>query len=408
MLYTIIVRHDIMMLYIVNSRPAHNAVRLNTQHRMQSTEPITPPATLGVLGGGQLGMYFVIAARDLGYHTIVLEPDSDCPAGQHADAHIVAPYDDTEALERLARDCDVITTEFENPPALALTFLAERTLVRPSPHAIEIAQDRRLEKRFLNGNGFPTAPFAIVTDGALPDGAHVSFPAILKTARMGYDGKGQIQVKSLEQLPKAWEELGGVPCVLEQLLPLERELSVVLARAVDGTVSCFAVTENVHVDGILHVSTAPYVGSLANTATQIATDLANALNYVGVLGVEMFVVDDVVLVNEIAPRPHNSGHWTLDASIASQFEQQVRAVCGIELAQSKMTSPAVAMVNILGDMWTDGEPDWDTMTTQPYVHLHLYGKKEPRTGRKMGHLTVTAGTVDAARDEALRLTKHRE
>ncbi len=372
-----------------------------------SVDPIYPPATVGIFGGGQLGMYFVIAARDLGYHTIVLEPDPDCPASQHADAHIIADYDDIEALERFARDCDVITTEFENPPAHALTFLAERTVVRPSPRAIEIAQDRRLEKRFLNGNGFPTAPFVIVSDGVLPAQSDIHFPAILKTARMGYDGKGQNRVNSVNDLTSAWSDLGGVPCVLEELLPLQQELSVVLARGVDGLVACFAATENVHVNGILHLSTAPYIGPLADTATRIATDIAHTLEYVGVLGVEMFVVGDSLLVNEIAPRPHNSGHWTLDASLTNQFEQQVRAVCGLELGDPTMTQPAVAMVNILGDMWENGEPDWDAISPHGHSHLHLYGKKEARPSRKMGHLTVTGFSIDAASDEALRLTKHR-
>lgn len=372
-----------------------------------SVDPIYPPATVGILGGGQLGMYFVIAARDLGYHTIVLEPDPDCPASQHADAHIIADYDDIEALERFARDCDVVTTEFENPPAHALTFLAEHTVVRPSPRAIEIAQDRRLEKRFLNGNGFPTAPFVIVSDGVLPTQSDIHFPAIVKTARMGYDGKGQNRVDSVNDLASAWSDLGGVPCVLEELLPLQQELSVVLARGVDGSVACFAVTENVHVNGILHLSTAPYIGPLADTATRIATDIAHTLEYVGVLGVEMFVVGDSLLVNEIAPRPHNSGHWTIDASLTNQFEQQVRAVCGLELGDPTMTQPAVAMVNILGDMWENGEPDWDAISPHGHSHLHLYGKKEARPSRKMGHLTVTGFSIDAASDEALRLTKHR-
>lgn len=373
-----------------------------------NTLPILPPATVGVLGGGQLGMYFVMAARDLGYHTIVLEPDPACPASQHADAHIVADYDDTEALDRFARDCDVITTEFENPPAHALSFLAHHTVVRPSPRAIEIAQDRRLEKRFLNGNGFPTAPFAVLSDAALPTHSEVQFPALLKTARMGYDGKGQERVESLHDLASAWSYLGGVPCVLEQLLPLQRELSVVLARGTDGSTACYAVTENVHVNGILHISCAPFIGQLAEQATELAIRIAHALEYVGVLGVEMFVVNDALVVNEIAPRPHNSGHWTLDASHTSQFEQQVRAVCGLELGDPSMTQPAVAMVNILGDSWANGEPTWSTMTPHGHSHLHLYGKNEARVGRKMGHLTVTANTVEAARDEALRLTKHRE
>lgn len=366
-------------------------------------EPILPPATIGILGGGQLGMYFVIAARDLGYHTIVFEPDPDCPASQHADAHIVAEYDNTEALERFAHDCNVITTEFENPPAHALSFLAQHTVVRPSPQAIEIAQDRRLEKRFLQGNGFPTAPFVVISEGAMPSQSDVQFPAILKTARMGYDGKGQERLESAEELSHAWSQLGAVPCVLEQMLSLQQELSVVLARGSNGDVACFAVTENVHVDGILHTSTAPYIGPLANEAIRMATDIAHALEYVGVLGVEMFVANDSLLVNEIAPRPHNSGHWTLDAAHTSQFEQQVRAVCDEVLGDVSMSVPAVAMVNILGDLWENGEPQWANMTPHAHAHLHMYGKKTARPGRKMGHLTVTAHTVEAAREEALRL-----
>jgi 5-(carboxyamino)imidazole ribonucleotide synthase len=372
-----------------------------------TSEPILPPATIGILGGGQLGMYFVIAAHELGYHTIVLEPDPECPAGMHADAHIVAPYDDPDALTRLAQDCDVITTEFENPPAHALNFLAEHTVVRPSPQSIEIAQDRRLEKRFLAGHGFPTAPFAIVSDGILPDGTTLTFPAILKTARMGYDGKGQSRVDTHGQLQHAWEQLGGVACVLEQLMPLDHELSVVLTRSITGQISTFAVTENVHHNGILHTSTAPYAGTLAEQATALASEIAHALEYVGVLAVEMFVVSESLLINEIAPRPHNSGHWTLDAATTSQFEQQVRAVCGVALGDTSMTQPAVAMVNILGDTWDHGEPEWSRWTPHPNAHLHLYGKNSPRPGRKMGHLTVTGQSVETARSEALRLAEHR-
>jgi 5-(carboxyamino)imidazole ribonucleotide synthase len=376
-------------------------------------EPILPPATIGILGGGQLGMYFVIAARDLGYHTIVFEPDPDCPAGEHADAHIVADYDDTDALERFGRDCAVITTEFENPPAHALTFLAQHTVVHPSPRAIEIAQDRRLEKRFLNGNGFPTAPFAVIADGALPPQSDISFPAILKTARMGYDGKGQERVESLDDLEQAWTRLGGVPCVLEQMLSLQQELSVVLARSANGVTASFAVTENVHENGILHTSSAPYVGTLADDATRIAENITHTLEYVGVIGVEMFVVDNTLMVNEIAPRPHNSGHWTLDAAHTSQFEQQVRAVCGLELGNPAMSEEAVAMVNILGDAWENGEPLWSHMTPHDRAHLHVYGKKVARPGRKMGHLTVTGNSVESVREEALRLfseslVKHRQ
>ena len=370
--------------------------------------PILPPATIGILGGGQLGMFFVIAAHELGYHTIVLEPDPDCPASTYADAHIVADYDNPEALERMAVDCDVVTTEFENPPAHALTFLAERTIVRPSADAIGIAQDRRNEKQFLLENGFPTAPFAVVSDGVLPNDAAVGFPAILKTARMGYDGKGQIRINTSEELPQAWEQMVGVPCVLEQLMPLETEISVVLARTHSGEIATYAPSENFHVNGILDHSVVPFAGDLTHQAQELAVRLAHTLKYVGVLAVEMFVVNQTLLINEMAPRPHNSGHWTLDAAVTSQFEQQVRAVCGIELGDTSMTHPAAVMVNLLGERWENVEPDWAAMTPYPDAHLHLYGKRLPRAGRKMGHLTVTARNIDTALSEALRLTATHE
>ncbi len=366
------------------------------------SEAITPPATLGIVGGGQLGRYFVMAARTMGYRTIVLEPDPAAPAGAVADVHLAAAYDDPEALARLAAECAVVTVEFENPPAHALHSLAEATLVRPSPEAIAIVRDRRLEKGFLHEHGFPTAPFCVIEHATDLAAADVAFPAILKTATLGYDGKGQTTVDDAASLDSAWASLGRVACVLEQRMTLEREVSVVLARGVDGEIAAFAVTDNTHVGGILDLSVAPVEGDLAAEATAVAERVAEALGYVGVLGVEMFVVDGRILVNELAPRPHNSGHWTLDGARTSQFEQQVRAVCGLGLGDPSLHAPAVAMVNLLGDRWHDGEPDWATMLAVPGAHLHLYGKHEPRPGRKMGHLTVTGQTPGDAADAADR------
>jgi 5-(carboxyamino)imidazole ribonucleotide synthase len=371
-----------------------------------SLRPVLPPATLGVLGGGQLGRYLVMAARTMGYRTMVLEPDPAAPAGRVADVHLVAAYDDADALARVAAECDVVTTEFENPPAAALDLLGRHALVRPGAHAIAIAQDRRAEKHFLTEHGFPTAPFAVVESAADLATIEVGVPAIVKTARLGYDGKGQVSVADRSELATAWRQLGEVPCVVEQRLVLERELSVVIARSTHAETAAFAVTENVHVGGILDVSIAPAGGELADAATELAVAVAGALDYVGVLGVELFVVDGRLVVNELAPRPHNSGHWTLDAARTSQFEQQVRAVCGLPLGDPTMTAPAVAMVNLLGDLWDAGTPDWSAMLADAQAHLHLYGKHEARPGRKMGHLTVTAATTGAAAAAAVASRSH--
>lgn len=351
--------------------------------------PIVPPATVGVLGGGQLGRYLVMAARTMGYRTLVWEPDPRAPAGAVADVHVTAPYDDAGAIEDVAAQCAVVTTEFENPPATTLATLAERVRVAPSPEAVAVAQDRIREKAFLDSIACPVGPYHVITDlddcGEVP----VRFPAILKTARLGYDGKGQVTVPSADHLVTAWDRLGRVPCVLEERLPLDAEMSVVLARNPSGDVATFAPTRNHHLDGILDLSETPVSGPVAQAATHLTVRIAEALQYIGVLGVELFVVDDGLLVNELAPRPHNSGHWTLDAARTSQFEQQVRAVCGLGLGDPSLSSPAVAMVNLLGDLWQNGEPDWAVAWTKPSAHLHLYGKGEARPGRKMGHLTVT-------------------
>lgn len=355
---------------------------------------ILPPATLGMLGGGQLGRFFVLAARELGYRTWVLDPDPGSPAGATADRHLVATYDDPAALDELATGCAAISTEFENVPAATLAALAARTVVHPSADAVSICQDRIAEKTFLRDHGFETAAFAVVP-GDVPDDL---FPGLLKTARLGYDGKGQVPVDGPGDLPAALDSLGGADAILERKVPLDLELSVVLARTAEGDVRAFPPAENVHVGGILDTSIVParVPGSLRAAATGLATEVAGALGFVGTLGVELFVSEGRLLVNEIAPRPHNSGHFTLDGCATDQFEQQLRALCGLPLADARAHSASV-MVNLLGDLWPEGgEPDWAALLAVPDLRLHLYGKAEPRPGRKMGHFTVAAPDLDAA------------
>ncbi len=368
---------------------------------------IVPPATLGILGGGQLGRYAVMAAASMGYRTIVLDPDPSAPAGLLAHEHLVAAYDDPDALRRLAFECDAVTTEFENPPAAALDELAATVVVAPSPDALRVAQNRIAEKRFLVENGFPVGRHQVlVGDDPVVDASLVELGAIVKTARLGYDGKGQRSVAGVAETLAAWAELDGVDCVVEERLELETELSVIVGRTASGQVEAWPVAENRHVDGILDLSIVPAAvpAKLADRAMGVAMAIADALGYVGVLSVELFVVGGELLVNELAPRPHNSGHWTLDASATSQYEQQVRAVCGLGLGSTAMTAPAIAMVNLLGDLWDGGDPDWSAVFDDPNAKLHLYGKSQPRPGRKMGHLTVTApaGHVAAARALELR------
>jgi 5-(carboxyamino)imidazole ribonucleotide synthase len=375
-------------------------------------EPVLPPATIGMMGGGQLGRYAVVAARTMGYRTIVLDPDPSAPAGAVADEHLVAAYDDPAAVQRMTLDCDVVTTEFENPPAGALDHLAERVRVAPSPASVRIAQDRIAEKRFLVDNGFTVGPYAVLDDPEADTGSAsralagiAAGGAIVKTARLGYDGKGQRRVTDVSSTHAAWAELGGVACVVEQLLTFDLELSVIVARTADGRIEPWPVAENLHVDGILDVSIVParVAESTADRAVGIASAIADALDYVGVLAVEMFVVDGELLVNELAPRPHNSGHWTLDASATSQFEQQIRAVCGVGLGRTTMTAPSIVMVNLLGDLWANGVPDWSVVLDEPRAKLHLYGKTQARAGRKMGHLTVTSQVATEAIERALEL-----
>lgn len=382
--------------------------------------PITPPATIGMLGGGQLGKYALVAANAMGYRTIMLDPDPSAPTGVVANEHLVAAYDDPGSLQRLSIDCDVVTTEFENPPAAALARLAARTQMAPRPSAVAIAQDRVAEKQFLTENGFPVGRHVVLDDAKPIDDVVIDSVlqsgAIVKTARLGYDGKGQRRVTGRAEVLASWAELGGVVCVVEELLDLRCEVSVLVARTADGRVDTWPVAENIHVDGILDVSVVParIDPVLADRAVGLAMAIADALDYVGVLAVEMFVVADesgadMILVNEMAPRPHNSGHWTLDVSVTSQFEQQIRAVCGLGLGDSSMTAPAAAMVNVLGNMWFDEpsdipvEPEWSVVLDDPAATLHLYGKTVPRRARKMGHITVSAETPDLAVRRALAL-----
>lgn len=365
-----------------------------------SDRAIVPPSTIGMLGGGQLGRYALIAARLMGYRTMVLEPDPNAPAGSIADVHLVAEYDDPEALRRLGDECEVVTTEFENPPARALEALARRTLVAPSPAAVAVAQDRIAEKTFLTDAGLPVGPWAAVDDEAADPA--IRYPAIIKTARLGYDGKGQRRVDDASAMRAAWRLLGGVPCVVEQALELEAEVSAVVARRADGGFAAYPVAENRHVDGILDLSVVParVPARLADRAVGLAMTIADALDYVGVLAVEFFVVGGELYVNELAPRPHNSGHWTLDAARTSQFEQQIRAVCGLELGDTALSRPAAAMVNLLGDLWDPDTPAWERAITSSTA-LHLYGKAAARPGRKMGHLTAWGATPSEAEVRAL-------
>ena len=379
--------------------------------------PIGPPATIGMLGGGQLGRYALMAARVMGFRTIVLEPDLEAPAGAVADEHLVADYDDPEALARLAQVCSVVTTEFENPPAEAMAVLARSVRVAPSSTTVGIAQDRGLEKEFLSSVGVPVGPFARVDAAVLGVGVDSPeefarddcLPGLLKTNRGGYDGKGQRAVDDHDGLWGAWRALDGVDCVLERRLSLLTEVSVIVARTADGSVTTYPVAENQHVDGILDVTVVParIDPVLADRAVGLAMTVADALGYVGVLAVEMFVVDGEagpdLLVNEIAPRPHNSGHWTLDGARTDQFAQQVRAVCGLSLGDTSMTAGGVAMVNLLGDLWAGGEPDWTAALAEPSARLHLYGKSTARPGRKMGHLTVVDDDPGSAEVLARRL-----
>jgi 5-(carboxyamino)imidazole ribonucleotide synthase len=368
---------------------------------------ILPGATLGMLGGGQLGRMFTVAAQTMGYKVVVLDPDTNSPAGIIADTHICAAYDDEQALSQMAELCAAVTTEFENIPAQTLAFLEDKTTVRPSSKALAQTQNRNVEKQFIASQGIPTAPFLPIRrrdDIAQAEGT-IGFPAILKVATFGYDGKGQVPCDSLDDVYAAFESLGEKECVLEQRIKLEREVSVVLARSETGSITNFPVAENVHVNGILHSTTVPASVSVEQSqkAIQMANNIAKGLGYIGTMAVEFFVsTDGDIIANEIAPRPHNSGHYTLDACRTSQFEQQVRMLCGLPAGDCDLVTPVV-MINILGDVWGNTQPNWDSLLTEDNVKLHLYGKQQARIGRKMGHFNVLGSDTDSAMAQAERL-----
>ena len=371
---------------------------------------IPPGSWLGLLGGGQLGRMFCMAAQSLGYKVCVLDPASDGPAAAVADDHIAADYLDQSALAELARRCLAATTEFENVPAAALAYLAQHGRVTPDASSVAIAQDRVAEKRFVAACGIDVAPHAVIERAADFDTLdRALLPGILKSARLGYDGKGQHRVADVAEARAAWEAMGRVCCVLEQRLALEREVSVVVCRGGDGATATFPVAENEHRGGILAVSLLParIAPEVAQRARAAAVTIAVRMNYVGVLCVEFFVLaGDRLVVNEIAPRPHNSGHTTIDACITSQFEQQARVMAGLPLGDTTQALPAV-MLNVLGDAWFDGnerrEPDWSGVAAVPGAKLHLYGKSDARRGRKMGHVTSVADTLDEALARANRV-----
>ena len=380
-------------------------------------KPLLPGSTLGVLGGGQLGRMWAHTAQRMGYNTAVLDPDAQSPAGLVSHHHIHTDYLDPEGLKQLAAVCQAVTTEFENVPADALARLAATLPVSPAASAVAVAQDRAREKAHFVKCGVPVAPHAVIDTAAqLAAVSDNLLPGILKTSRMGYDGKGQLRVTTRDELNAGWPTLGSVPCVLEKMLPLASECSVIVARGRDGAMSNLPVQLNLHRNGILAV-TEVFAGNvpeaLAHQAITAAKAVAQELNYVGVLCVEFFVLaDHSLVVNEIAPRPHNSGHYSQDACDVSQFELQVRAMADLPLTQPRQHSPAV-MLNLLGDLWfakqlgsdprsSQVEPAWHDVLALPGTHLHLYGKREARVGRKMGHLNITAATPEAARGVALQ------
>jgi 5-(carboxyamino)imidazole ribonucleotide synthase len=372
----------------------------------QAPGPILPGATIGILGSGQLGRMSAMAAKSMGYAVVIYDEVKDGPASSCADLTIVAPFDDHDALARFAMNTDVVTVEFENIPVEALEYLETRVPVRPSSSVVRICQDRVLEKEFLRNNGFPVAPFRVITSAAeLATGiAELNAPSILKTAALGYDGKGQISVSPGNNTEVIWAMLGSPRAVLEQRISFDSEASVICAHSADGETSCFPVQANIHRNGILDVTLAPAPldETVAAKAREIATAITEKLGAIGLITVELFVLPDgSLMVNELAPRPHNSGHHTLETSMTSQFAQHVRAVCGLPLGPVELRSPGV-MINLLGDLWSGGEPDWELLLREFGLFLHLYGKKGAKPGRKMGHATLL-GEGCTARDRALLL-----
>lgn len=364
------------------------------------TSPILPGSTIGVLGSGQLGRMFAIAARRMGYRVHTFSPETDTPTGQVADVEVQASYEDLDAVREFTRHVHVVTFEFENIPVQTVDAVAERVAVRPSGAVLHTSQHRLREKTFLARAGFPVTPFRSIRNlDDLRAAVHdLGYPVVLKTAGFGYDGKGQAKVHRLDEAEVALRALEGQEAILEAFVDFDREVSVVAARGLNGSFAHYGVIENAHRHHILDVSVAPAAvpAKIAREAVEVARSILEALEVVGVLCVEFFLTrDGKLLVNELAPRPHNSGHLTFDACVTSQFEQQLRAVCGLSLGSTEQYRPA-AMANLLGDLWQAGEPDWAAACTFPEVKLHLYGKLLPRPGRKMGHLTALAASAEAA------------
>ena len=359
-----------------------------------------PGATIGVMGGGQLGRMFAMAARRMGYRVHIFTPEENSPAGQFADFTRVAEYTDEAAVRRFTRDVDLVTFEFENIPVATAEWCAEACEVRPAGAILHIAQNRLREKNFLASAAIPVAPFrAVRSAGELASAIEqIGRPAILKTAAFGYDGKGQQTINSREDFDEIWSASSADELVLEGAIHFEKELSVIVARGPDGATATFPACENIHRNHILDLTVVPArVSPMVETAAaQLATAIAGKLELVGLLAVEMFLKSDGdLLVNELAPRPHNSGHWTIEGCATSQFEQHVRAICGLPLGSTDILRPA-AMANLLGDVWQSGEPNWSRALETPGIHLHLYGKTEPRPRRKMGHLTALGATAEDA------------
>ena len=368
---------------------------------MGSERIFFPGATVGVMGGGQLGRMFAIAARRMGYRVHTFSPDEDTPTGQLADVEIAARYDDEEAVRAFARGVDVLTFEFENIPSATLAWCAEETVVRPEGRVLHICQHRLREKHFLLGAGLPLPRFVQVgsEDELRAAVAKLGTPCVLKTASFGYDGKGQAKIDAGEDLAAVWSPMRGQTAVVEAWVPFEKEISVIVARGANGALATYPVCENRHAHHILDLTIVPAEidDATAAHARKLAESVAGELGLVGLLAVEMFLLPGgELLINELAPRPHNSGHFSFDASVTSQFEQQLRAVCGLPLGTTDSLRPC-AMANLLGDLWSGGEPDWSAALSFPNVKLHLYGKAQPRPGRKMGHLVAFgATTADAA------------
>ena len=369
------------------------------------THVVTPGATLGVLGGGQIGRMFAMAARRMGYSVHIFSPIDDSSAGQAADLQVTASYEDLDAVRAFARGVDVVTFEFENVPIESIDAVEAIVPVRPSGVALHMTQERLREKTFLADHGVPTAPFAhaATLDELWEAVSRVGTPAVIKTAAFGYDGKGQHKVTTPADVEHIWTAIGHQAAVVEKFISLQTEISIVAARGADGNIAAYAPFENRHANYILDVTTVPaaIAPAAADRAAEIARTILEELQYVGVLSIEFFLsTDGELLVNELAPRPHNSGHLTCDAAVTSQFEQQVRAICGLPLGAVEIPRPA-AMANLLGDLWVDGEPNWAAACRFADVKLHLYGKADPRPGHKMGHLTAVGPTVRDARERVI-------